>query len=378
MRQVKLATDFLFHKTILYIIILIQFTAAFVLLHMCVGIYNRGRYYLDIMAPLQQENLLYYTPASYHDDYTVHPYLDMGEIALCKVYESSVIDRNTLVQRIVAYDDMILDTIQLPLKKGVWEKTVGEDGAIPVVINEELEGYRLGQTLTFYDNEGGEIRLRITGVLQLSQVLRFSAGGSGTCFQDLFKDIDKNTPIFSTYSHNVEGKNIAMTTDPNRLYLYDSPEAMQNGRDTLVDRGQTSSFQEIYDRTSDEFHLRLRVLVPYFLCAFLVSLIGLVGTSVLNVLQNLRNFSIYYLVGGTWQACTGVLFLSDLFVLCLIVLFGSIILYNIAPSMDLLWGLDNLLMSLLFAALALGIPVSIPLYHMKKYSPIMILTKNRN
>ena len=153
---------------------------------------------------------------------------------------------------------------------------------------------------------------------------------------------------------------------------------MQNGRDILVDKGFTSSFQEIYDQTSDEFHLQLRVLVPYFLCAFLVSLIGLVGTSVLNVLQNLRNFSIYYLVGGTWQACAGVLFLSNLFVLCLIVLFGSIILYTIAPSMDLLWGLDNLLMSLLFAALALGIPVSIPLYHMKKYSPIMILTKNRN
>ena len=92
------------------------------------------------------------------------------------------------------------------------------------------------------------------------------------------------------------------------FYETDDPDVIQANNEALSSFGWVTPFETVRQRALDQAAFVLRRIAPFFVFAFLVTITGLVGCSILLIEDHLRLYGVLFVTGRTWKDCYKIIF----------------------------------------------------------------------
>lgn len=337
MDKIKLGIKLYIQNLKLNIFIIIQLIAAMLIFVNFFSILEIYNYSGNMVEKLDKTNTIYYMPHNalgfeFEFDNELKE-LDTKELIkldkTIQIYENNF-EYESNIGRIVSYSDNYYDFLQLDLARG--EKFSQHEGDYIeaylinndkcLKIGDEIQIYAYTNTKqTVYNKEFGTYEenimkpftLKIIGILkQPPQLFDLSTAGD-VSFANMFKDyrssVTGTTSIVINETDFKKNDFLNMGSN-NKVFIYRS-DISENERafnkNILSNTGKVLSFEEISNSHKDELLYHSTNLLPFLILISIISLVGLIGTTIVFTTKSIRKLQIFFLCGASWKNCIGII-----------------------------------------------------------------------
>jgi len=161
-----------------------------------------------------------------------------------------------------------------------------------------------------------------------------------------------------------------------KILFFDSDigvEGVEKIAEDIEKYAMTTTFDELRKNSMYNYSTISKYFTPLCLVVFFVSIMGIMSSTALNMLENSYLFSILFLSGCRWKDCA-VICVSYTGVIVIFSLIGTFGLYicswilEIQQRMNILFQFNNLMISGLMILFVFLISMLVPFYMVKKYS----------
>ncbi len=400
----KLGSHLLSTKTLANCLLIILIAFSLFVTNICIGIINKQFAVTDAVKNFDLEKTYYYCQsgeysedAEVQDDEDIKAAEDNKGIDVSHIYTGSLQLKNkswVSDLRYISYtatDDKTGSKLNSgQLKSGKWYTDAEHtEGAVNVVA---LEGmYDVGDrihisldsdVLETDDTEPVYMNMIVTGVIRkesyiyyprtdgqdlgLSEIIGPAYKAAGSERTAVYFSIDD--PEAKKYADYFEKSGVSVLT------LNDNAdESSSNVIADLGRKGWLNKFKDMYDRSMEDIVSQILTLVPFIFGTVLLTVVSLVCIMVLNSIDNMKTYSVYYLCGMNWSdmrkillAYSGILMLSSC--ILLIIIWTASIFMGIIDSL-VVYSMNNIYITLGIVAFIILIMVFVPLIMLSKSSP---------
>lgn len=200
------------------------------------------------------------------------------------------------------------EAIEIPLKKGKWCYNYNDD-QIEVVVSNESGLFDVGDILHI-NTEIGQFQLIVTGILE-SPALEFQMQSSGDemCSLDFVVPFSKNENNKNTvlvYVASRWDKLKDTHTSPGRIIFFEdeiNDTEMADNMKLLSSEGFTADSAKLKKGTINQIRICISQYLPITIILFVIVILGLVSSTILNSLEYRRHFAVFFVVGCSWKQC---------------------------------------------------------------------------
>lgn len=400
MKYLMLGYNIFCRNILLNLFLIAQLLIALVLVNISIGHINSYSYMTDIFSNIADHKGVYYMPASqrhwYHQN-ELGLYRDpvFDELKGLKTISSQYTAAFEIGNRLYdarAFDDYMLSYLQLPLDEGEWLTAFGhEEEFVPIVVSSETTGLQLGHTvpalLRHLDKDLElvliEVELKVVGVLGSPPLtIRYGRGGTDVTSNDIFDFYDEDyygVPLI-IFARDALGEALNSTQRSQLVFFEDdiSDSDFTANMDILANHGWVQPIDVMYKLGKQEMRDEFMIVLPFILCAFLISLIGLGSLNILNTFRHTREFAIYYLCGSRWKNCfyiclSYMLILSFLTLTLLSIAFYWFTSSGMAAEMGVHYTVTNIVVTTGVLVFVLFFSLVTPYFILKRTYPIEII-----
>ncbi len=250
-------------------------------------------------------------------------------------------------QKFISYDDKFVEMFTPELESGNWfdlDRPVQD--VIPVVVSQNNYGLKVGDVITFIDPLFyNEVTAEIIGVLKdNTKIIDMSSSYSENVdYRYLYRNYkfeSEEKTLFITMQRDVADTGLLTQLNGNVIIKYNDDTSEETIAENYSKLGQMATLYStngsiIKEGSLDYIFSQIYILMPIFICVFILTLVGAISTSALSAKRQLRNYAVYYICGLKWKQCTVINLFSSL--ICILISFAlSIIAAFIAKATGIL------------------------------------------
>lgn len=387
MKYFKLSLLSLCEKIKLNIAIVLQLIIVFCIVNILVASLNSRTMLSDAYdGILDKQGYYYYNP--FYDSENDTPVNLEGDLENFSIRQAPL-DANSATNNqvtLVVCSDDYFGKLKLPVYNNL------TDSESPAIISANNFGVKSGDTIDFVYN-GKKSSIKITGVLtdpayipNLNQmnytddVLLFYKRISLSAEETTY--IIVNTTTFTNLGFELDEavKNVG------EIFYYTSQvddETYNKNMQVLENKGFVRELSDIYSYTQDSIQSDYKNYVPLALLAFFVIIIGVVCGIAIQSIQQMRNYSIYFLCGLKWNKIIYINLANIIILLLISILISSGILNIIYMSQinnkfGLVFNSLNIVVTILMILVVLVLSMVIPIINNRKKTPNDVLRSVKN
>ena len=400
----KLGSHLLGTKTLANCLLIILIAFSLFVTNICIGVINQQFAVTDAVKNFDLEKTYYYCQsgeysedAEVQDDEDIKAAEDNKGIDVSHIYTGSLQLKNkswVSDLRYISYtatDDKTGSKLNSgQLKSGKWYTDAEHtDGAVNVVA---LEGmYDVGDrihisldsdVLETDDTEPAYMDMIVTGVIKNSSYIYYpQTGGQYLSLSEIIGPAyeaagSERTAVYFSID-DPEAKKYADYFEKSGMSVLtlndNADESSSNVIADLGRKGWLNKFSDMYDKSEEEIVSQILALVPFIFGTVLLTVVSLVCIMVLNSIDNMKTYSVYYLCGMNWSdmrkillAYSGILMISSC--ILLIIIWTATVLAGIMDSL-VVYSMNNIYITLGLIAFIILIMVFVPLMMLSKSSP---------
>ncbi|MCD8095727.1 MAG: hypothetical protein LUE12_06315 [Ruminococcus sp.] len=286
-----------------------------------------------------------------------------------------------------ALDSYLAAQIDIPLSEGEWYDDSYDDGVLNVVISQESNSLKVSDTFELFLSDDTSITLRVCGILENPTFeFRLTVSGDYLCSLDLVQEYisaeNDMTPLIycsQTALTELVDEEFIYNYSKNCIIIFDesaSDSQLSDNLDRLSSYGYVTDKNELKEWTNVQIKYVLLKYLPTAAFLFLIGVVGLIGNTILNILNYRRHFAIFYICGSTWKGCSliNILYITFSIVISLLVLSGYFTVKMISDySYETAVTTINILITVILCTLLLLVCGFTPYFLMKKTSPVQAL-----
>lgn len=280
---------------------------------------------------------------------------------------------------IIMYDELVYNTIKLPLSEGCWfsEKLISEE-EIPIIITKKMQTkYPVGSTfeLKLVGNEINEIKIKckVIGILKnQSYIYTGESNHSNPSVSDLFNKTTKNNEIMII--PNILKEIPQYWAYEGMLIQYENLNKV-NEEIKESGIGEVNTIDYLKENETSNVLIYNEQKIYEFIIVFIFILISISGYNTLANLEYRRLLTIYYITGMTWSKGIVLLTIRNLILVIVPTIIASIIANIIVCDIKTLYTFDikNIIITTILYLLIFVITTFITILNLKKQKPIEIL-----
>lgn len=302
------------------------------------------------------------------------------------VYARRVSVRTEDIERIDIFflDDEVYDKYSLPLAKGTYGSSGVKNSG---VIGPNKYGFTEGSKLTF-TKSGKEYTIDISGVLS-NPTYKPNYGEYYT------KNEDNVKAFYNAYSMSNDPDPFVILPQGSNQELIEELEAEICPRMFMIFNGKMDRHTAwtnanvfdysvdmiyMYNSTDDYLYEQLKKTVPLVIFGMLIIIIGLLGTVAINTMSQIRNYGVYFLCGAKWKdsirisvASNGIIFAISVCLSIITYFVGIFLGAREKYGLNFRW--DNIALTVLLVILLLIVSAIIPIFVLRRISPVEIIRK---
>lgn len=321
-------------------------------------------------------------------DTTTEQLLDkvQGDVSFVYAYSINVELEKDLSLRVYFIDDKVLKKYSLPLEEGDYKFSKDTDDYCGVMSPNVL-GYSKGDKILLRD-EAKAYNIRITGILS-NPTYSPNYGEYSTSSENAY-NVKR---LYSKYSLSNKPDPFIILSQKGNEELIESlgahicPEIfiIYNSMTDEVTKAKNAEMfdnyldiKDVYNGTHDYLYNEVIKTVPLIVFGMLIIIIGLIGTVAINTKCQIRNYGVYFLCGAKWKDSIRISITSN----GIIMIFAMILsittyfmssLFGAKEKYGLVFGANNILITVGIVTLLSVISGLIPLFMLRKISPVEII-----
>lgn len=263
------------------------------------------------------------------------------------ITDASCISKDDSPVKVYAYNKSLIDFLKIPLKDGEWYAEQTENNSVIDAVSTSNKLFEVGDIVVLklhtQNLKPKEIKVRIIGVLDDPAYLPNTQHISQSAFSlTLFSDVSYNKigePTILINSEDiVDIENTFLNATKSEFIVFNDDitnEEYQDNIRNLSENGLVATSDDIKQNDKEWVVSLLKENLPMIIFLFVISIIGLLSISIINMANYVKTFSIYFICGATLKDCYKVV-ISYLLIMFLWVgllgLFLTVILANIDVS----------------------------------------------
>ncbi len=283
----------------------------------------------------------------------------------------------------LAYNQKLMRSINYSLAEGnKFEKSRTDKNNIPVIITSELSSeYSLGDIIkvNLYSKEGNKIidNLEVIGILETrSNPMVFTRGGTRVSFQSLFSS-DFDTVIMPMESLNDVNYSIhrgfLMFVEDNLDYS----GTITRWKNDLNDIVNIFKVEDTLMYHQEEIRETVILFFSFLILLFFFALSGLGGNNALVLINQQKEYGIYFACGLHWRGCVFMHIIQSLVIFIIPTTIAAIIIkYSRIFAEDyIILSINNFIYSLLLIAVIFILTSIDPIMTLARKSPVSIIRR---
>ena len=235
-----------------------------------------------------------------------------GNVRIHRIYEVYGVASGRGVE-IYAYgfETEFYKNMHLPLQAGSWNLGEEDTGYIECVIGPNNLGYGVGSIITYENDSGEPMKFKVVGVLTNPTYMPSSTGWAFSC------DGFFQTYGVGEYSRGVSGLFMYVNGakvkeyDPTSIYgtefiTYDRKPTEYEYRynnSVLSRRGDVYNIEDFRNNSYKYANSIRDRLLPIFIGVMFIVAVGIISASMIQMMSQMREYSIFYLCGATRAKC---------------------------------------------------------------------------
>ncbi len=221
------------------------------------------------------------------------------------------------------YDRGLYDKWIPEMEMGTWLSELKPDkfNEIPVVVYDAEKKLKIGdiiekQTIDYSDDNNNsysirEIRLRVVGILSDDAEIIYYNNLKYDDYRDMYSSVNDITAkegydsVYLFRSEDIQYANVfSMSSGVAFINFSKLPSEEQQDDNNIIILGITERFIEMreFQNNSISYIMQeITKLLPIFICILLLAIIISVSINAITTYNEMRNYSIYYICGITWN-----------------------------------------------------------------------------
>lgn len=420
MSSIRLSFRLVSDKPVAFIIISIMLTLSLVSLNILASIFYSSLTSFRLAKQLDKFNYVYFQPedpekqsglsssyfgsdneddaeslmdAKENRDQTISRLKNVDFVSYKKHYSCTVDSgdffMNENIAEIETLSDNMISQVKYPLKSGRWIDDKKDDDYVEAVISSDYNYLKTGdvfdaEIFSDYGEKGTDIRIKVVGILKDPvYCMQFNVSADTVASTELFGLYDAASaqcPLILCSDESVsEFTEDVFYEDDNCLVIFDdniSDSEMQDNLGILKEHGYAATKEIMEEGTKELLEPNFYLYLPIGIFLLLTSIIGLISMMILNVLQNRRNFAIYFISGCRWGQC---IFINLMYILypLIISVAGLMICFAVGRangSTKMMFSSYNLILTVAFCVFVFLSSAVTPYLLMKNLTPKEIIT----
>lgn len=263
-----------------------------------------------------------------------------GDYAIHRIYNMyGVVSGRGVEFNAYGFETEFYENMNFPLQEGSWNLGEEDTGYIECVIGPNNLGYGVGSILTYIDDSGKRVDFKVVGVLSNPTYMPNSAGWGYSC--------DGFFECYGTgiYSRGLSGLymyvNGAKVKEYDHTAILESEFITYNRKPTeyeyqfnnsVLDRRGDVCTNELFRNNSHKYTDSLKDrFLPVFMGVMFIVAVGIISASMIQMMSQMREYSIFYLCGATRAKCIFISITCNMLTYitaALVGICGFIIIYN--------------------------------------------------
>ena len=275
-------------------------------------------------------------------DEQLFAYLPEAEEIICsnEVKSFPIINGEPVEAKCYSYNDELIRRYRPYVGGGEWFDLNSTE--IQALVSENHYGWDVGDSIQIIGNEDCLLTVRIIGMLKSGEKLpamQHEHNGS-TDFNMFFSEPDaERTDIPKLLFSSSQLSNNGFIGQSCRSALITYPEEvsesqLDSDKKELLRLGGifTTDLKTIEEASIDYFLTQLSNYLPLLIVVLVLTFVSSISITALSTRQRLRDYTVYYICGSTWQSCALVnLFYSV--IISLLALISSFAVYKLLPRL---------------------------------------------
>jgi ABC-type antimicrobial peptide transport system permease subunit len=299
-----------------------------------------------------------------------------GDVEIYFQQEYSDIDDNGNPFTIVIIPDEVYDKFKLPLTNGNYDSAIIVPNKYGFTVGDKIGGMEISGILTdptYFPSLNSFSADADIRDLYNNTALSFS---DDTIYVITSKSEFEKTGIEDNLTREVTIFAYYTTPVSEEIYKEDKKLILENNMWCT----EISEFKEQNDKYMNE---NLFKYIPLIILVFVVSMIGLIGTTAINVLSQLKNYAVFFLCGARWKKCVKICIYNvgiKLFAATLLsaLLFTVAYLTGMFEKYGLMLNMYNVIATFGTVIIAVLFSIIIPYLIILKKSPVDILRNTKS
>lgn len=216
---------------------------------------------------------------------------------------------------IYAYNKQMIDNLKLPLKTGSWFNSETKSNDIIDAVSNLNDVFNVGDiinlTVKTRERKKVDFKVRIIGILKNpAYIPTASVVGQEIFSAHLFNDTSYNktgAPAILINSDDIEKIEQIFTNTPKNEFIVFNDNIGEEEYDSnikaMTSKGLVATSEDISNTDKEWISTSLEENLPMIIFLAILSLIGLISISIINMTNYLKTFSIYFICGCTWKNC---------------------------------------------------------------------------
>lgn len=282
------------------------------------------------------------------------------------------------------------------LIEGKWYTEVESDEYLPVVITQNVNGYRVGDILELSVNidEGKTSKFIVCGILQKgASYYNITYTSLNMSVHDFFKPYDHELddtlgPMMFYSKEKAEEMGYVCQNEGLFIIKYsdDLTDAEIEENDINISGNMDGIFSKISDvrtKTEKEIMIKIMPLLAIGIGIFVLVSVGIACLIMLESKSNMKSYAIFYAHGMNWGGCAVISLIQSLLIglfsmITAFVAGNIVILFFEQNTFFFEWGNDQIITCLLLFVYMMVISMIIPVCIFKKNTPVDVLRSSRD
>ncbi len=300
-----------------------------------------------------------------------------GNFTTHRIYDGGFPDpKSVKYVEVIGMETEFYKNINIPLAEGSWDLLSDSGNYVECVITQNTSGYGLGSIIKVHSDYVEDVTYKVVGVLSNPTYIIKSSCTSENCCNGFFESYDYNEPNTNIFMY-VNGDKLKQYSGQKpmvgEIITYDNGISKSNYLKNNGVLGRTADYVTLgkfFAKSEDYVKSLQKRVLPIFIGAFIVMSIGIISASVIQMMNQMREYGVCYLCGATWLQCVVLSISSNI-----VTYFSSFIVSALAMFMinmsrfkinyGFLYMKNNLLVTLGIFAVLLLVSVISPLIVLK-------------
>ena len=369
------------------LILVFQFTLSIIIVNIMIGHINLLSLSTALFEPLSRIDGGIYMPIAEENSLQLEE--NMKPVASLHTIDQYIVYYQGHEIPMFAYDSDIIQLFSPHLTAGGIWLDEGTSDAVPIVILKNSFGISPGKSYEIIDHLNNVATVFVFGQFSSPAfLLNLDFTSNHATPNHLYRFYDSyysGYPVIATTKEAISKTSLSKVATQHSTIVFFEHPITENERTNFLNyiesKGFFTTFAEISEQGKTYQGEILLQFIPYFVCAISVSLIGLLGLTILSLLQNMKTISVFHLLGNPWRSCSRICFQNSVITafLSLMIVVAIIYLSNyITPlaAQGIVLQFNNILFTVLIYALFLLVSFTVPCAFFSKKSSIQLLKKS--